>query len=264
MNHVLVPPSQLPILYVFSITRICKVPLSQSFAYIWYQETNSLGLIRLPSCNFKMEAMLWKVAHEGMKFNLWTTSHTLPLFYLRRLEFLISFKGTFEFDLNINVTFSCKLEFVCENWNFFFEIRAYLLLNIGVFGSFFIFNRNLLSKIRVLLKLSSKEAVRIFLSRWSTWRVIIKHLTIGTFILLKPFRRICPYFIYLWYEISFLNENPPNSSISFRSTQRNRRGAKPFKKLRFPPKLRFTKTNSDFQTPVCKTNFDFQKQIPIL
>ena len=132
-----VPPSQLPILYVFPITRISKVRLSQSFAYIWYQETNSLGLIRLPSCNFKMEAMLWKVAHEGMKFNLWTTSQTLPLFYLRRLEFLISFKGTFEFDLNINVTFSGKLEFVCENWNFFFEIRAYLLLNIGVFGSFF-------------------------------------------------------------------------------------------------------------------------------
>lgn len=121
-----VPPSQLPILYVFPITRISKVRLSQSFAYIWYQATNSLGLIRLPSCNFKMEAMLWKVAHEGMKFNLWTTSQTLPLFYLRRLEVLISFKGTFEFDLNINVTFSCKLEFVCENWNFFFEIRAYL------------------------------------------------------------------------------------------------------------------------------------------
>ena len=46
---------------------------------------------------------------------------TLPLFYLRRLEFLLSFKGTFEFDLKINVNFSCKLEFVCENWNFFFE-----------------------------------------------------------------------------------------------------------------------------------------------
>ena len=34
---------------------------------------------------------------------------------------LLSFKGTFEFDLKINVNSSCKLEFVCENWNFFFE-----------------------------------------------------------------------------------------------------------------------------------------------
>ena len=131
MNHTFLPHN-------FRYCMFFLLLESPKFDYLNLSHTFDIRRqIRLPSCNFKMEAMLWKVAHEGMKFNLWTTSHTLPLFYFRRLEFLISFKGTFEFDLNINVTFSCKLEFVCENWNFFFEIRAYLLLNIGVFGSFF-------------------------------------------------------------------------------------------------------------------------------
>ena len=58
----------------------------------------------------------------------------------------------------------------------FLKIRGYLRLNIGVLESFFLNlrfaksefqSRNLFSKIRVSLKLSSKEAVRFFLPRRS-------------------------------------------------------------------------------------------------
>ena len=42
----------------------------------------------------------------------------------------------------------------------------------------------------------------------SAWRVIIKHLTVGTFISLKPFRHICPYFMLITINACFQGTVP--------------------------------------------------------
>ena len=92
----------------------------------------------------------------------------------------------------------------------------------------------------------------------STWRVIIKHLTVGTFISLKPFRHICPYFFYSWYELSYLSENPPNSSPSGRPNvteeAHNLSSETPISS-----ETPLFENNSDFQTPILQNKFQFSK-----
>ena len=52
-------------------------------------------------------------------------------------RFLLSFKGTFEFDLKINVNSLANWSLFVKIGISFSKIRGYLLLNIGVFESFF-------------------------------------------------------------------------------------------------------------------------------
>ena len=103
----------------------------------------------------------------------------------------------------------------------------------------------------------------------------------GTFILLKPFRHICFYFFYLWYEISYLNENPSNSSPSGRPNVTEEalslssetpisletplyENKLRISNSRLQNKLRFSKTNSNSlkQNPVFKSNSDVPLKRP--